>query len=730
MGELMRYHRCFWFLLIVVSLAVVLPAEDRQAHPKIGLVLSGGGARAASQIGVLKVLEREGISIDCIAATSMGALVGGLYAMGYSSAEIENFLASQDWSRIFSDAPQWQFTSLIERGDARYQGKIAFRGWNPELPSGLWSGQPLTEALNLLTTSRMLRAQSDFDKLPIPFRAVATNLIDGQPYVFKKGSMTQALRASMAVPMMFTPLETNGMLLVDGGLVNNLPADIAREMGADIIIAVDATSPLLDKKDLRTLVDVVDQSISLQMEKNVQENSKLANLILRPELKAYTNIDYDKIPEIIKQGEMEANRRLQEIKSLISGIPARRQVLSLPPAAPIIDAITFKGLKQIPDSQIRAKLHIRPGESADPSAIGADVSRIYATRLFESVDYTLDPVGENRYHLIFLVKEELLNTLGAGIRYDNDYQFVVLAEFTARQVFHTPSKAIVSSQFGGLEDHSVSLRFIPPQAEFLFLEPKIEASRLERLDIRDKESIDKFTDKREGGQLIIGGSLFRQLEVSGGYRYERVRISGGSDPNRMTGSRSLGGMVLRLKWDSLDFREFPRSGASLKSQFDKQMPALGGDFDYSRWQADYGQYLPVSVNSTIQINLNAGYSRGFVPFYDSFFVGGYSQAEKASKQFLGFGRDEILGRQMAIVRASYHRQLFARPLSFIKRGFLTATYNGGFFSDRQAAPYGFNYLNGVGLGLSADTMLGPLRVTGGWGEGGRLNFYLSFGPSF
>jgi outer membrane protein assembly factor BamA len=468
----------------------------------------------------------------------------------------------------------------------------------------------------------------------------------------------------------------------------------------------------------------------LQMEKNVQENSRLANLILRPDLEVYTNIDYDNIPQIIKQGELAANLRLPEIKSLVSQVPARRHAAPLPSVLPVIDTISFRGLKQIPDSQIRAKLHIRPGEAADPSVIGADVSRIYATRLFESVDYTLDPVGENRYHLIFLLKEDLLNTLGAGIRYDNDYQFVVLAEFTARQVFHTPSKAIVSSQFGGLENHSASLRFIPPQAKFLFLEPKIEASRLERLDIRDKESIDKFTDKREGGQFMIGGAVFRQLEVSGGYRYERVRISGGSDPNRMTGSRSLGGLVLRLNWDSLDYREFPRSGSILKFQFDKQMPVLGGDSDYSRWQADYGQYLPVSANSTIQISFNAGYSEGSVPFYDAFYVGGSAHAEKASRQFLGFGRDEIRARQMAIVRAGYNRQIFARPLSFIKRGFLAVTYNGGFFSDRPASPYRFNYLSGVGLGFSADTMLGPLRVTGGWGEGGRFHYSLSFGPSF
>jgi NTE family protein len=286
--------------------------------------------------------------------------------------------------------------------------------------------------------------------------------------------MTQALRASMGVPMMFTPLEMDEALLVDGGLVNNLPTNIAREMGADIIIALDATSPLLEKKDLRSLFDVIDQSISLQMEKNVQESMKLANIVLRPDLEAFANTEYDKIHEIIGRGEQEADKHLQELKALVSGVPARPRFQTPQLAAPIIDFISFRGLKQIPTSQIRDKLHIRPGDIADPVAIGADISRIYATRLFENVAYTLEPVSENRYHLVFVVKEDLLHTLGAAIRYDNDYNFVALAEFTARQMFHTPSKATVSSQFGGLQNHSAALRFIPPQASFLFIELKVE----------------------------------------------------------------------------------------------------------------------------------------------------------------------------------------------------------------------------------------------------------------
>ena len=157
---------------------------------------------------------------------------------------------------------------------------------------------------------------------------------------------------------------------------------------------------------------------------------------------------------------------------------------------------------------------------------------------------------------------------------------------------------------------------------------------------------------------------------------------------------------------------------------------LGGDLDYSKLQADYRRYFPLSGNAVFQINASAGYSHGPVPFYDLYFIGGYSFSEKAARPFLGLARDEIPARQMAIAGASFRQQLFSRPLSFLKRTYLTGIYNGGFFSDREASPYNFGFMNGAGIGLAFDTLLGPIRATGGWAEGGRFNFYLSLGPAF
>jgi NTE family protein len=723
-------------VFLLFSIAVMVnPAETRAeiADPvsRVGLVLSGGGARGAAHIGVLKVLEREGISVDLIAGTSMGALVGGLYAIGYSAEEIENIMKSQDWNSFFSDLPQRRLTPLIERGNTRYQGQLAFRGWNPELPGGLLGGQQLMEKLEILTTDRMLPSHYDFDRLPIPFRAVATNLIDGTPYVFEKGSMTEAIRASIGVPLLFTPLEKDGMLLVDGGLANNLPTDIARAMGADIIIAVDATTPLLAQDEMRSFFDVVDQAISLQMDRKVRENLNLADIVLTPELGIYRYNDYDKVRHIITKGEEAALRHLPELRELTAAVPARSRSEVIPAELSIIESISFHGLAKIPASQARGNIRVEPGDTVDTSAIVADVSRLYGTRLFESVRYDLEPLDDNRYHLTFVLKEAMLNTLGGGIRYDNDFTFVVLAELTARQIFNTQSKVTVSTRFGGREHHEASLRFIFPTLQFLFVEPKLEASRLERLDIRNQIQVDRFTDKRESGQMKFGGIIFRQLEIAGNYRYERVRASGGaSEANRLEDSVTLGSAGLSLNWDSLDDPEHPRSGAEIELRLDKTGRTLGGDLDYSRGQADYKHYMSFSEKSTFKLKASAGYSHGPVPFFDLFSVGGYSFCENSSRQFLGLRRDEFLVRHMAILGAEYSRRLISRPLSMVRGAYLIGNYNIGYFSNSYRSPYEVSNLHGAGLGLSVDTVLGPLRTTLGWAEGGRFNFYFSFGPAF
>jgi NTE family protein len=533
----------------------------------------------------------------------------------------------------------------------------------------------------------------------------------------------------MGVPLLFSPLEKDGMLLVDGGLVDNLPTDIARDLGADIIIAVDTTSPLQTKDMIRNFVNVADQAISLPMVKGVKENRGLATIVLQPKLDDYSNMDYDKIPEITLRGEEEANTFLAQIKHHVEGVAPSPPLPRPPNSISAIESVSFHGLKRIKATQLLNNVHVHRGDRVDPAAIGADVGRLYATRLFETVAYRLEPIGAERFDLVYVVNESPVRELGAGLRYDNDFKFVALAEFTSRQLFRTPSSLTISSQFGGLEDHVASLHLVPSRAPFFFFETRGEVLRLERLDIRDKKTVDHFTDKREVARLMIGGSFSKQQEVVGGFRIGRVRIGEGMEPNLLTGSLRLAGLTFRLNRDSLDTRMFPSSGMSLRAQVDQSSKSLGGDLNYSRWEAEFQRYFSRG-KSTFQLNGSIGHSRGSVPFFDQFFIGGYSFSQIASRQFLGLERDELAVPQIAIVGGSYRRLLFSRPLSVIKRGFVTGTYNGVFYSKRTSLPYNFEFMNGAGLALGLDTMLGPVRIAGGWAEGKRANFYITLGPSF
>lgn len=734
-----RSPRCRWIrllgLFMLFACAGRWDSAAQTSRPKVCLALSGGGARGSAHIGVLKVFERERLPIDCIAGTSFGALVGGLFAVGYSADEIGRIVANQDWIGIFSDAPLRRLTPLIDRRDARYQGQVSFRGWSPELPSGLLEGQRLTEMLDMLTAGQMLRARFDFDRLPVQFRAVAANLIDGKAYIFKNGSMATALRASMAIPLLFTPLEKDGMLLVDGGLADNLPTGVARAMGADIVIAVDAASPLLRKDEIRSFINVVDQSLSLRMKQQEDESRKLADLVLKPDLEPFTFNDYARTEAISARGEDEAERNLERIKVLLSGREPRpkdafQKMAPHGEGPPIIDSISIRGLEHVPQKQIEKILRVKPGRTAAPPLISGDVRRLFATRLFDSVYSSLEPLDGDRYRLVYAVKEAPQNTLGFGLRYDSDYKFVALAEFNARQLFHTPSRATLSNQFGGLNYHSAALRLVSPRVPFLYIEPRADLRRLERLDIRDKKLRDKFTDRREGGQIVIGASILKQLEVEGGYRIERVRVTGGLEPNVLAGTDILAGFTFRVLRDSLDSPEFPGGGTLMKFQADKRSRRLGGDFDYSKWQADYRRYFKLSDVSNLQVSAGAGYTRGPVPFYDLFYIGGYSFSEMAARPFPGLRRDEAAVRQAAIAGASYRRRFFSRPLGFVKRGFLNGTYSFGAFSSRARSPYHFESVHAGALGLSFDTVLGHVHAAGGWAEGGRFHFYLSLGPAF
>ncbi|HEX9974225.1 MAG TPA: patatin-like phospholipase family protein, partial [bacterium] len=277
---------------------------DSPKRPKIGLVLSGGGAKGFAHVGVLKMLDSLQIPIDYIAGTSMGSIAGALYAIGYSGIDLEKLAYRSDWQEIFTDKPPRPDLPYFQKEQTgKYQLEFGVQGVKPMPPSGLIFGQKVSLLFSSLTFP--YERITDFDQLPIPFRCVAVDLVTGNQVVIKNGSLAKAMRASMAIPTVFSPVEWGDSLLVDGGLLNNLPVDVVKQMGADIVIAVDVQSPLLARKQLTSALSVLEQTVSPVGIERVKENLKQVDLLIRPDIEEFTAADFDnmKIREIVRRGD-------------------------------------------------------------------------------------------------------------------------------------------------------------------------------------------------------------------------------------------------------------------------------------------------------------------------------------------------------------------------------------------------------------------------------------------
>ncbi len=367
------------------SLRVRLPFHHQVKRPRVALVLSGGGARGVSQIGVLRALERHNIPVDFIAATSMGAIVGGLYASGYSVTEIESLALQTNWDEVLSLSGETKRTEMFVdqklAGDRSFIA-VRFEGLTPVIPSSVSSGQRLTDFLNTQTLQALYHPFPDFDHLKIPFRAVATDLISGRRAVLSDGSLAEALRASATVPLLFRPIEKDSMQLVDGGLVSNIPVDLAREGGYDLVIVVNSTSGLRTADEMKAPWQTADQIMGIMMKMVNERQLAGSDVVITPLVGKHLSSDFHGLDTLIRAGEVAAEECMPAIKALYdarrTGIPAERGTFGNP-HAPLV--VTFTG-GPLPDS-LRRTIEA-DAQRRDTTIAGV---RDQVDLLYETADY-------------------------------------------------------------------------------------------------------------------------------------------------------------------------------------------------------------------------------------------------------------------------------------------------------------------------------------------------------
>ncbi|WP_350581490.1 patatin-like phospholipase family protein [Pseudomonas sp. HY2-MNA-CIBAN-0224] len=726
-------RRLLIFLLLCLSPLALLAAEKPQ--PKIGLVLSGGAARGLAHVGVLKALEEQGIHIDAIAGTSMGAVIGGLYASGYKIDELEKLALSIDWQEALSDSPAREDIPFRRKQDDRdflVRQKLSFRDdGSLGLPLGVIQGQNLALLLeSLLAHSSDVR---DFDKLPIPFRAVATDIVSGEKVVFRKGHLPQVIRASMSIPAVFAPVEINGQLLVDGGMVDNIPVDVAREMGVDLVIVVDIGTPLRGRKELNTVFDILNQSITLMTRSNSEvqlATLKPDDVLIKPSLASIGATDFGRSEEIINAGY----RATQILESRLASLrqPADAQ-LSIARSAeertPVITAIKIENDSKIDDSVIRYYIRQPVGEPLDLARLQRDMGTLYGLDYFDQVQYRVVHKGQERTLVISArAKRSGTDFLRLGINLSDDMHgdsaFNLGASYRVNGINRLGAEWLTRVQIGDKQElYSEFYQPLDAGSRF-FVAPYINAQSQNVEAILDNDPIAEYRLERYGFGLNLG----RQIGNSGEIRVGVGEAWGKADVR--IGERDLpstsfteGFYDVKYSFDSLDNVYFPHTGEDISLKFRQFDPALGSDERYRQWEFNLDKALSSGPNTWI---LGGRYGRTLDQanvVTSSFLLGG-------ARQLSGFREDAISGQNISLMRAVYYRRLTPRsylPLDFPLYAGASLERGRAWNNDNE---FDSGYINAASIFIGFDTPLGPLNFSYGINDDNQKALYLNLGQTF
>lgn len=430
--------------------------SPQQLHPrkKVGLVLGGGGAKGAAEVGVLKVLEEAGIPIDYIAGTSIGAIVGGLYAIGYDAADIDSLYRNQDWLFLLSDQVKRESETFLSKEEReKYIVHIPLsKERKVSLPTGYVKGQNIFNLFSKLTVG--YHQVDDFSNLPISYRCVAVDLVDGKEVVFSSGSLPMAMRASMSIPGVFAPVEWKGKMLVDGGALNNLPVDVAREMGADVIICVDLSTGWKKKEELKSPSAVVEQLIAMMGQTKYRKNMAEADLYINPSLKGFSAASFqpEAIDTMIQRGELAARQKWGELmdlkKTIYADVPDsimqndtwqdwKHGRLQNPSHTEVyhIGSIRIEGIGGEEEVWIRKKIALRDDSEVSPEEIDGTLAMLRGLNIFSRVEYRLS--NDEPYELVFMLEPNESRRISVGARFDTQDLATVIAQISNNQQFST-----------------------------------------------------------------------------------------------------------------------------------------------------------------------------------------------------------------------------------------------------------------------------------------------------
>lgn len=716
----------------VVILALASPSVAQTSRPKIGLALSGGGAKGCAHVGVLRQLEKMHIPVDYVAGTSMGAVVGSLYASGMSPDEIEKEIEAIDWEAVLTDATEFEkltyrrkfeeirYPSTVEVGIQK--GKIA-------MPAGIRTGQKLS----FLLASYLLPHldERDFSKLPIPYAAVAADLETGDPVVLKSGDLAEAVRASMSIPGAFTPVTWGDRILVDGGVTMNVPVAVVRDMGADIVIAVDIAAQLAGREKLNSTTAVLGQLSTFLTRKNMEAQLATADLVLSPDIRGFSTFDFGKADEIVKRGDDEAIARSADLAKYAIDPATHEAMVKARLVARtrkvVIDEIRVEGLNFVDERFVRGQMKTKPGETLDLEKLRKDVEWMYGWGDFVGIHFGLDTTaGKNA--LVMRVQEKpwgpayLRTGIGVETRYNNPGVFLIF-NLTRRWVNDRGAEWRNDVEFGN--DWGIETEFYQPRSYdkvgFFSGGGSYRRKSLRAFDAGEavgEYDFRQFMITADGG-MQLGTIGEARVGIFNRWNHGDVEVGLPAYPS-IDGREA--GLRAKLNIITTDQPFFPVRGTIVDFEMTAPLESFGSENEYVAADLSgvaYGSYGRHVFSGKASLH---DVSADDAPIYDNAILGGFGNLS-------GFAYGELVGPSGAVISLGYRNR--------VKRmaGFSDGIYV-GFLGEAgdvydSLADANFNDAKKSGtVYVSMATSYGPLMLAVAKAEKKDPEYYIQIGRSF
>lgn len=674
---------------------------------KIGLVLSGGGAKGIAHIGVLKVLEEAGIQPDFIAGTSMGSIIGALYSIGYSTDQMEELALTTNWDELFTDRPNRRLLSMFEKkieNQFILSFPISSRGIN--LPTGLVIGQNIFSWLTYHTWPA--RDISDFSNLPIPFATVATNLETGEAVVFRSGYLPDAIRASISFPTAMIPHIVDGTPLLDGGLIRNLPVQEVLDMGADYVIAVDVSTPLRLSDQLSSIVAILNQAVNYRVIERVEDQKALADYVIEArDLDEYNVTNFDNASEMIEIGEAAAREHLERLK-VISTLQTRErdrsELLGRTDDVYISD-ISVSGNENVPGDVIRADLEFLAGSVASASDIENAINQIYGSRLFYLITYRLHPLGNNAYNLEVRVIENKDDLFRLGARYENNTQASILFHTSFRNLIHRGSNLRLNLRLGRDAGLMAEYHILGGASPGFSLNTRLSYDREEIDFYSGSDRISSLTSHLFRGDMFTGTFFNKNFLLGFGVRKDFNFFSDMINPDEIPFSDTDYHAVYgKFLLDTYNRESLPSRGQRLLLHATFSDDLFLSPLNFNEQHFYFKSWYPVHESLSLQHTIYLGRSYGEELPWNYWFSPNRRNGNLGMIRFGGFERYELSGRNIQMVSAGIQYEI-------IRHRFLRLdAYYGNTFDNWNWNISDNRYRTGISFSVGALTILGPLEL--------------------